>query len=108
MRAVTFMGQSRMEVRDAGYPKLADPKGRKIDHAVTISNVCGSDPRIYNGRFAALPGMLMGHKNTGEVIEIGSHVEYIKKVISAPCRSTWHADLHQLQGTLHQRLAPRE
>ena len=36
-----------MEVRDAGYPKLADPKGRTIDHAVisklVTTNICGSD-----------------------------------------------------------------
>src|SRR6202451_2897753 len=81
-RAVTFMGPNKMEVRDAGYPQLADPKGRKIDHAVILkivtTNICGSDLHIYNGRFAAPSGMLMGHENTGEVVEVGSHVERIK------------------------------
>ena len=38
-RAVTFMGPHRMEIQDRGYPKLADPKGKKIDHAVIVKLV---------------------------------------------------------------------
>lgn len=82
-RAVTFMAPHRMEVQDKGYPKLADPKGRKIDHAVILklvtTNICGSDLHIYNGRFAAPAGMQMGHENTGEVVEVGPAVQYIKR-----------------------------
>jgi glutathione-independent formaldehyde dehydrogenase len=82
-RAVTFMGPYKMEVQDKGYPKLADPKGRKIEHAAILklitTNICGSDLHIYRGRFAAPSGMQMGHENTGEVVEVGSHVEHIKK-----------------------------
>jgi glutathione-independent formaldehyde dehydrogenase len=82
-RAVTFMGPHRIEVQDKGYPKLVDPKGRKIEHAVILklvtTNICGSDLHIYNGRFAAPTGMQMGHENTGEVVEVGAHVEYIKR-----------------------------
>ena len=77
-RSVTFMGPQKMEIQDNGYPKLADPKGRKIEHAVILklvtTNICGSDLHIYNGRFAAPAGMVMGHENTGEVVEVGSHV----------------------------------
>ena len=82
-RAVTFMGPHKMEVRDQGYPQLVDPHGRKIEHAAILklvaTNICGSDLHIYNGRFAAPTGMLMGHENTGEVVEIGSQVQYLKK-----------------------------
>ena len=81
-RAVTFMGPHKVELQDKGYPKLVDPKGRRIEHAVILklvtTNICGSDLHIYNGRFEAPTGMLMGHENTGEVVEVGSHVEYIK------------------------------
>jgi len=89
-RAVTFMGPHKMEVQDKEYPKLQDPKGRKIEHAailkIVTTNICGSDLHIYNGRFAAPSGMLMGHENTGEVIEVGSHIERIKKgdIVSVP------------------------
>src|ERR1700759_2461278 len=82
-RAITFLGPHKMELRDKGYPKLQDPKGRTIEHAVILkivtTNICGSDLHIYNGRFAAPAGMVMGHENTGEVVEVGSHIQYLKK-----------------------------
>jgi threonine dehydrogenase-like Zn-dependent dehydrogenase len=50
-----------MEVQDKEYPKLEDPQGRKVEHAAILklvtTNICGSDLHIYNGRFAAPPGM---------------------------------------------------
>lgn len=46
---------------------------------LVTTNICGSDLHIYNSRFAARSGMLMGHEDAGEVVEVGSHVEYIKK-----------------------------
>jgi hypothetical protein len=33
---LTFMGPYKIEVQDKGYPKLVDPKGRKIEHAVIL------------------------------------------------------------------------
>jgi glutathione-independent formaldehyde dehydrogenase len=72
-----------MEVRDRNYPQLVDPQGRTIEHAAILklvaTNICGSDLHIYNGRFAAPSGMQMGHENTGEVVEVGSQVHYLKK-----------------------------
>ena len=77
-RAVTFVGPHRIEIQDKGYPKLSDPKGRKIEHAAILklvtTNICGSDLHIYHGRFAAPAGMVMGHENTGEVVEVGTHL----------------------------------
>lgn len=85
-RAVTFMGPNKIEVRDAGYPKLADPKGRTIDHAVILklvtTNIRGSDLHIYNGRFTNPSGMLMGHENTGEVVEVGPAAQYINPQVT--------------------------
>lgn len=50
-RAITFLGPHKMELQDKGYPKLQDPKGRKIEHAVILkiitTNICGSDLHIY-------------------------------------------------------------
>ncbi len=47
-RAVTFLGPYKLEVQDRGYPKLQDPKGRKIEHAVILklitTNLCGREP----------------------------------------------------------------
>src|ERR1700750_2925971 len=99
-RAVTFVGPHRMEVQDKSYPKLEDPKGRKIEHAVILkliaTNICGSDLHIYNGRFAAPSGMQMGHDNRVKVVEVASHAQHIKKgalcsfpfnVPGGPCRN---------------------
>lgn len=89
-RAVTFLGPYELEVQDREYPTLKDPKGRKIEHAVILkiitTNSCGSDLHIYHGRFAAPPKMQLGHENTGEVIEVGSHVERVKvgDIVSVP------------------------
>lgn len=81
-RAITFLEPHKMALQEQDYPKLQDPQGRKIEHAVILkivtTNICGSDLHIYNGRFAAPAGMLMGHENTGEVVEVGSHVERVK------------------------------
>lgn len=80
----------KLKIESIGYPKLADPRGRKLEHAAILkiitTNICGSDQHIYHGRFAAPKGMVMGHEMTGAVIELGSDVELIKKgdIVSVP------------------------
>ncbi len=89
-RVVTFQGPMKMEVKTIDYPKLQDPHGRKIEHGAILklvtTNICGSDQHIYHGRFQAPKGMVMGHENTGEVIEVGRDVELIKAgdLVSVP------------------------
>lgn len=89
-RVVTFQGPMKLKVESIGYPKMEDPRGRKLEHGAILkiitTNICGSDQHIYHGRFAAPKGMVMGHEMTGEVIEIGSDVELIKKgdIVSVP------------------------
>jgi threonine dehydrogenase-like Zn-dependent dehydrogenase len=72
-----------MQLQDKEFPKLVDPKGRTIEHGVILklvaSDICASDLHIYNGRFQASAGMQMGHENTGEVVEVGSHVQHLKE-----------------------------
>ncbi|UGV29161.1 formaldehyde dehydrogenase, glutathione-independent [Rhodopseudomonas boonkerdii] len=89
-RVLTFQGPMKLEVKTIDYPKLEDPHGRKIEHGVIVklvsTNICGSDQHIYHGRFEAPKGMVMGHENTGEVVEVGRDVEIIKKgdLVSVP------------------------
>jgi threonine dehydrogenase-like Zn-dependent dehydrogenase len=47
---------------------------------VVTTNICGSDQHMVRGR-TSLPGghMVLGHEITGEVVEVGNDVEYIKK-----------------------------
>ncbi|TDY22238.1 glutathione-independent formaldehyde dehydrogenase [Paraburkholderia sp. BL6665CI2N2] len=81
-RVVTFMGPMKMELQTFDYPKLVTPTGKKANHGailkIVTTNICGSDQHIYHGRFAAPKGMVMGHEMTGEVIEVGPDVEFIK------------------------------
>ena len=89
-RAVAYMGPKKLEIQNLDYPKLVGPKGRKCEHGVIIkllvSNICGSDQHIYRGRFPVPSGMILGHENTGEVVEVGRDVEFITKgdIVSVP------------------------
>lgn len=89
-RAIAYMGPRKLEIQNLHYPKLVGPGGRKCEHGVilkqVVTNICGSDQHIYRGRFPAPAGMILGHENTGEVIEVGRDVEFIKKgdLVSVP------------------------
>src|SRR5258708_4248512 len=79
---VVFLGQNKVEVQSIDFPKLQNPAGKKINHAVILkvvsTNICGSDQHMVRGRTTAPTGMVLGHEITGEIIEAGSDVEYLK------------------------------
>ena len=89
-RAVVYQGPCSVEVQTIDYPKLAAPNGKKCNHGVIVklvaTNICGSDLHMYRGRTSAPKGTVFGHENTGEVIEVGSDVEYISvgDIVSVP------------------------
>ena len=66
------------------------PNGKKAPHGVILrivaTNICGSDLHIYRGSFPVPQGMVMGHEMTGEVIEVGSDVEFLSEgdLVSVP------------------------
>ena len=82
-RGVVFLGQNKVEVQSIDFPKMQNPSGKKIGHGVILkvvsTNICGSDQHMVRGRTTAPAGMVLGHEITGEVIELGSDVEYIRK-----------------------------
>src|SRR3989442_201547 len=91
-KAVAYMGPREVQVQTIDYPELVlkdgpgvNPKnvGRKCEHGVILqivsSNICGSDQHMVRGRTTAPKGLILGHEITGEVIEVGRDVEYIKK-----------------------------
>jgi glutathione-independent formaldehyde dehydrogenase len=82
-RCVVYVGPGKVEVRDIGYPKLLLPEqNRKCEHGVILrvvaTNICGSDQHMVRGRTTAPVGQTLGHEITGEVIEAGRDVEFIK------------------------------
>jgi glutathione-independent formaldehyde dehydrogenase len=82
-RVIAYMGPRKLEMQSLDYPKLVGPGGRKCDHGVILklvaTNICGSDQHIYRGRFPAPQGMVLGHEMTGQVVELGRDVEFIKQ-----------------------------
>src|SRR5688572_2020451 len=83
-RCVVYAGPGKVEVHDIGFPELSLPEqGRKCEHGVILkvvsTNICGSDQHMVRGRTTAPPGQTLGHEITGEVIEVGRDVEFIKK-----------------------------
>ncbi|OME86060.1 formaldehyde dehydrogenase, glutathione-independent [Paenibacillus sp. FSL A5-0031] len=98
-KAVVYSKPGSVEVRDTAYPDLVlkdgpgvNPLnvGRKCEHGVILkvitTNICGSDQHMVRGRTTAPSGLILGHEITGEVIEVGRDVEFIKKgdLVSVP------------------------
>jgi glutathione-independent formaldehyde dehydrogenase len=83
------MGPGKVEVQSIDFPKL-ELGPRKCEHGVILrivtTNICGSDQHMVRGRTTAPEGLILGHEITGEVIEAGSDVEYIKvgDLVSVP------------------------
>jgi glutathione-independent formaldehyde dehydrogenase len=88
-RGVAFMGPGTVEVQTIDFPKLA-LGNRRCEHGVLLkivsTNICGSDQHMVRGRTTAPKGIILGHEITGEVIEAGRDVEFIKSgdLVSVP------------------------
>src|SRR2546421_6106899 len=94
-RCVVYVEPGKVSVENIDYPKLELPEGvpgrnRKCEHGVILrivaTNICGSDQHMVRGRTTAPKGQTLGHEITGEVIELGRDVEFIKKgdLVSVP------------------------
>ena len=79
---VVYLGTNHVEVQSINYPKLENPAGKKIEHAVILrvvsTNICGSDQHMVRGRTTAPKGLVLGHEITGEIIEKGKDVEFLQ------------------------------
>ncbi|TFC84688.1 formaldehyde dehydrogenase, glutathione-independent [Cryobacterium sp. TMT1-21] len=98
-RAVAYKSPGVVEVIDIDYPtfELKDGPGvnpanvgRKVPHGVILktvtTNICGSDQHMVRGRTTAPMDLVLGHEITGEVVECGPDVEFIKvgDIVSVP------------------------
>ena len=45
---------------------------------VVSTNICGSDQHMVRGRTTAPEGLVLGHEITGEIVEVGRDVEFLK------------------------------
>ena len=98
-RAVAYKGPGEVEVIDIDYPtfELKDGPGvnpanvgRQVPHGVIVktvaTNICGSDQHMVRGRTTAPKDLVLGHEITGEVVEVGRDVEFVKvgDLVSVP------------------------
>ena len=98
-KAVAYKGAGKVAVIDTDYPtfELKDGPGvnpanvgRKVPHGVILktvaTNICGSDQHMVRGRTTAPVGLVLGHEISGEVVEAGPDVEFIKvgDIVSVP------------------------
>jgi glutathione-independent formaldehyde dehydrogenase len=91
-RGVAYIEPGKVEIQNIDFPELElkdgpgvhpDNVGRKAPHGVILrivsTNICGSDQHMVRGRTTAPAGLILGHEITGEVIEVGPDVEFIKE-----------------------------
>ena len=98
-KAVSYAGAGKVEVIDTAYPEFVlrdgpgvhpDNIGRQVNHGVILktiaTNICGSDQHMVRGRTTAPEGLVLGHEITGEVVEVGRDVEFLKvgDIVSVP------------------------
>ncbi|HEY7122284.1 MAG TPA: formaldehyde dehydrogenase, glutathione-independent [Solirubrobacterales bacterium] len=98
-RGVAYIEPGKVEVQNIDFPELElkdgpgvhpDNVGRKTPHGAILrivsTNICGSDQHMVRGRTTAPAGLILGHEITGEVIETGPDVEFIKEgdLVSVP------------------------
>jgi glutathione-independent formaldehyde dehydrogenase len=98
-KGVVYEGPGKVEVHEIDYPgfELRDGPGvnpanvgRKLPHAAILktvaTNICGSDQHMVRGRTTAPQGLVLGHEITGEVVETGPGVEFVKTgdLVSVP------------------------
>jgi len=89
-RVVVYQGPGKVSVESIDFPKLEIPGevaswlGVKPDapHAAILkivsTNICGSDQHMVRGRTTAPVGQSLGHEITGEVLEVGNDVLFVK------------------------------
>ncbi|BBG02305.1 MULTISPECIES: formaldehyde dehydrogenase, glutathione-independent [Pseudonocardia] len=89
-RVVVYKSPGEVAVESIDYPKLELPTDvvdglkikKKAPHAailkVVTTNICGSDQHMVRGRTTAPAGQTLGHEITGEIVEVGDDVLFVR------------------------------
>ena len=76
MKALVYEGPRNVVVKEMPDAKIERPTDVLVK--VTITNICGSDLHMFEGRTDMESGRILGHENLGVVIEVGNAVDRIK------------------------------
>lgn len=101
MKAVTYQGMKKVEVREVEDARLEKPDDILV--RVSTTAICGSDLHLYNGEIPGLPhGYVIGHEPMGIVEEVGPEVTRVKKgdrviiPFNVACGQCWYCQ-HELE-----------
>src|ERR1700689_904196 len=78
MKAVCWMGTSKMETLNVADPELVNPRDAIIK--ITRTAICGSDLHLFDGFIPTMEaGDILGHEFMGGVEEVGKGVSNLKR-----------------------------
>jgi len=77
LKAVTYQGKYKVEVKKVADPIIKDPQD--IIVKITSTAICGSDLHLYQGNFPLPIDYMIGHEPMGIVEEVGPEVTRVKK-----------------------------
>lgn len=78
MKAVCWYGKKDVRVESVPEPKLLTKRDAIVK--TTLTAICGSDLHLYHGVIPTMKeGDILGHEFMGEVVEVGTEVNNLKK-----------------------------
>jgi len=99
MKAVVYRGPERLAVEEVDVPEISS---QEVLVKVKAAGVCGTDVRIYHGRFRVpvKSGRIIGHEFSGDIVEVGKEVEGLAVGMRVTVRPIMHCGrcLYCLQG----------
>jgi (R,R)-butanediol dehydrogenase / meso-butanediol dehydrogenase / diacetyl reductase len=76
MKALVFSKPGKLELSQVPIPKVKNPDDVLL--RVKAVGICGTDVKILEGKHHYKENTVLGHEFCGEVVEVGTHVKYIK------------------------------
>jgi S-(hydroxymethyl)glutathione dehydrogenase/alcohol dehydrogenase len=77
MKALTYQGKEKLEVKNMDDPKIET--GDDMIVRITATGICGSDLHLYKKTIPLDEDYIIGHEPMGIVEEVGSNVKNVKK-----------------------------
>ena len=102
MKAVCWMGKSKLETLNVPDPTILNPHDAVIK--VTRTAICGSDLHLFDGFIPTMEcGDILGHEFMGLVEEVGPEVTNLKRGVASLYPSPLHA---VVAGSARRRSGP--